>query len=1166
LKEQDERRRVLQRRFQREQKSGNLVTDRARLIINDAKLEHQGFIYVHDHIKGRIKDHQIAGIRFMWSQVVMNEDMQGCLLAHTMGLGKTMQVITLLVAIAEAAKSPHDSVSSQIPVQLRETRVLVLCPPGLLNNWLDELLVWAPAGVLEPYRTVDSTSNSIPERLEEINSWYIEGGVLLIGYQLFQMMIDNDGSEAREPALLPEEHEQVKTQLLEGPNVIVADEAHVMKNPFAKITRAAKRFKSTSRIALTGSPLANNIEEYHTMIDWVAPGYLGPLNEFKAKYAEPIAQGMFEDSTNYDRRRALKMLNVLKEDIAPKVNRAGISVLRHDLQQKTEFVIKIPLTELQRKAYSTYVKFMLETPMDQRDVRAMNATVWAWYQALTLLCNHPKLFVDYISKDKDDKRNKNVPTLYETNNSGDSTPTVYDEEKLNVPEALLRQELEHFRSLPLAVDNVRQSYRTVLVEQILDLSKTAGDKVLIFSNSIATLDYLELMCKKKNRIYGRLDGGTNVDARQRLTKEFNTGELEVYLISMRAGGVGLNLFGANRVIIFDFKYNPVNEQQAIGRAYRIGQKKPVYVYRFVAGGTFEETVHNKTIYKEQLASRVVDRKSIMSMAKKDKREFLFEPKEVKQEDLSVYEGKDPAVLDQILMRQDQLQNIRSIVLTDTFSQDVDENLTAEEESEVKQMISEEQLKRTNPAAYHALKARQAREGEAQRAALAARHMPASQMPAAPGYLPHPFGGETAHPVIRTNEPPPILPNQPGASEPRPSQEGQSRAVPSVSFYQSSLNPPMAPMTFGMSPVAGAGTRMGSPFPDAEGRRLTETRILPASLARSASSAGSHGGSIDVPNPGSPQTSAPPALASVPSTQRTALSWHPPLSAPKPPPASQPIFGASTRIGSPLSGLVRSRPTTPTVALSRQASMGSEGTASAARGDQSNAAPMRSRPATPTVAANHQTSLASEGTASAHREDQTKEASEREAQLRDALNSIENEYSVHCVGDQDDSRATASPIEVSPENEALRKLLTEACQKEGLALDYVNKRMKVVRKELRSFPVEARGPKVLAFVAVLRDRPHMLTAFIRGEVKAKTFLHPGQDASKEKGGSFVPSDQFSSTSEDSNPEFSAVGKSKANHHNKVGDSDSLPSEEASPSRVPSGAKIMGFFQNVFGFNN
>ena len=198
---------------------------------------------------------------------------------NSMGLGKTMQVITLLVAIAEAAVSTDPKISGQIPGGLKVSRTLVLSPPGLINNWMDELLTWIPddmLGTLNPTK-VDA-SIKIPQRLDRIEDWYLDGGVLVMGYEMFRALIENKTVKGREASLLTEEeHVQIQKHLLEGPNIVIADEAHKMKNATTGITISASKFRSKSRIALTGSPLANNVEEYHTMIEWVSQNYLGKL-------------------------------------------------------------------------------------------------------------------------------------------------------------------------------------------------------------------------------------------------------------------------------------------------------------------------------------------------------------------------------------------------------------------------------------------------------------------------------------------------------------------------------------------------------------------------------------------------------------------------------------------------------------------------------------------------------------------------------------------------------------------------------------------------------------------------------------------------------------------------------------------------------------------------
>jgi SNF2 family DNA or RNA helicase len=313
--------------------------------------------------------------------------------------------ITLLVAIAQASASPDPTVRSQIPPRLRQSRTMVLCPPTLVDNWMDELLTWAPNDLLGTLLKVDATIK--PRfRLQHINQWYEEGGVLVMGYEMFRAFILNKETTKHAAFYDSEEHKEILEKLLNGPNIIIADEAHKLKNATSGLADAASRFKSMSRIALTGSPLANNVTEYHTMINWVAPNYLGPISEFRQKYVQPIETGLWMDSTSYQRRKSLKMLGVLKEDIAPKVNRADMSVLRNDLPPKKEFIIFVPLTELQTKAYLIYVRLMLsgEGHTFTRDGQLTQSTIWHWLAILQLLCNHPACFSTKLNDRKSDAK------------------------------------------------------------------------------------------------------------------------------------------------------------------------------------------------------------------------------------------------------------------------------------------------------------------------------------------------------------------------------------------------------------------------------------------------------------------------------------------------------------------------------------------------------------------------------------------------------------------------------------------------------------------------------------------------------------------------------------------------------------------------------------------
>lgn len=252
-KEKRRQREQEQRRLQlRQQVQGSLLpSEKSRLIINESKLEGQNLVYIHTDIAGYIKNHQIDGVRFMWDQI-LSDAKQGCLLAHAMGLGKTMQVVTLLTAIQEAANSEDPRVSCQIPDDLKVSKTLVLCPAGLLQNWVEEILKWAPFGLLGDLRGV-SADLSEEERSDMIQQWAEEGGVLVIGYTMLTQIAKRDN---------------LLSLILETPSIVVGDEAHQLKNEKSQRSSIASRFRTQTRIALTGSPLANNVDEYYAMIQW----------------------------------------------------------------------------------------------------------------------------------------------------------------------------------------------------------------------------------------------------------------------------------------------------------------------------------------------------------------------------------------------------------------------------------------------------------------------------------------------------------------------------------------------------------------------------------------------------------------------------------------------------------------------------------------------------------------------------------------------------------------------------------------------------------------------------------------------------------------------------------------------------------------------------------
>ncbi|KAJ2905934.1 hypothetical protein MKZ38_003722 [Zalerion maritima] len=698
---------ALLRRTQEERKRTNrellslLPAAQRRLIINETKAESDGCIYVNDNIAKLIKDHQVEGIRFLWNQVVADKEQQakpqGCLLAHTMGLGKTMQVITLLIAIQEARSSEDESVSRQIPEHLSRSQTLVLCPPTLVENWMCELDKWDEDNILGRHFPLTAQTNTL-ERQAIINQWNSGGGVLIMGYSLFRSIF------APRKAILESDRirvEGLQKILTKESRIVVADEAHLLKNEQSQISKACSNFHTGSRIALTGSPLSNNVLEYYSMINWVATNYLGPRREFKDLYAKPIQDGLYQDSTSYDKRRSLKKLKILTEVVASKVHRRTTAVLKGCLPSKQEFVFFVPLTQRQREVYEYYINGAKNNLHRTYGAQRVSATeIMSLVNALGLICNHPKIYHNKLKCTQNESTAATKPKA-NPDSEGNTPPAEGDAENIdgdqvaNLSREFIEGALASFPAKDL--DSVEHSWKVKLLLKIVKESRDIGDKVLVFSQSVHTLEFLQALLRHEQIECQLLDGKTPMQKRQGNVDDFNKSESSTtYLISTKAGGLGLNIHGANRVVIFDFLWNPSEESQALGRAYRIGQKKPVTIYRFVSAGTFEEKKLNHVIFKLQLFSRVVDKAKPFAFAQKIALDLLDPIKDVEAKDVTSFRDKD-VVLDRILDEDTHKVGIKRIMPFDSiYEEDVDEALDEQEQEEVKKELQSLKERQKDP--------------------------------------------------------------------------------------------------------------------------------------------------------------------------------------------------------------------------------------------------------------------------------------------------------------------------------------------------------------------------------------------------------------------------------------------------------------------------------------
>lgn len=603
--------------------------------------------------------------------------------------------IAFLATVAAASVDPNPDIRMLIPMRFRRSRfhrsrTLIMCPSPLIENWRDELAIWLPEGHrVGPINYILSKNRSgdIFTRTKTIEEWMDDGGILILSYEMLRQLAGHRNSKHADP-LVDEDHARVRKWLLEGPDLIIADEAHRLRNQTTAISQLATSFKSKSRIALTGSPLANHLSEYYHMVEWVAPGYLGDAATFKSKFIDPIQDGLFMDSTVAQQRESLVALKLLNGIIGPKVLRADSSVIASDMPPKTEFILCVPLTELQQRAYNIFVSSLIAA-----EYADSASYLWSWLALIQLCNNHPFPF-----REKLDDRYKSIENPEAAGDQGTGSILPRTIKEAGLPSDLLPRIVELFSSVKQLHD-LRLSNRTLLLTQILNESIKAGDKVLIFTQSIPTMDYLSRILEVTGHKYDRIDGRTPSYDRQTTCKSFNTTEnTDILLISTRAGGLGLNMFGANRVVIFDFLFNPTWEEQAVGRAHRLGQQKHVYVYRFIASGTFEDIIFSNASFKSQLAVRVVDKKNVIRESAKQSGRYLFPVKQREKEDCSAIMGKDPLVLDKILTGQYAHTIYKASV--SQIQDNENDRLTEHERERVKEALELEILKRTNAKKYH----------------------------------------------------------------------------------------------------------------------------------------------------------------------------------------------------------------------------------------------------------------------------------------------------------------------------------------------------------------------------------------------------------------------------------------------------------------------------------
>jgi superfamily II DNA or RNA helicase len=447
------------------------------------------------------------------------------ILADEMGLGKTAQTLAMLAARREA--------EGVWPA-------LIVCPTSLVDNWAAETLKFTPQLRVLRYR-------GSPARRDRLRKLIPERDIVLATYAT----VRNDA------ALLKDEQWRY----------VILDEAHTIKNAAAATTKAIKTIPARHRLALTGTPVQNRLDELWSLFDFLMPGYLARRSVFFREYEEPIVKGQGPGAGRKDAEQGQRAAELLRERIGPFILRRLKSEVAKDLPEKIEQDIPCRLTLDQVALYRQFGQSeearTAVRELEEKGVGPAQVQILAALTSLRKICNHPDLI--YLSKE------------------------VSDGKKI----------------VPLPGYEARAGKLSALAD-LLDQCRAGGHRALIFCQLTSMLDILEHFLVARRDRFLRLDGSTPPTSRQGLVDRFNGDPaLLAFLISTRAGGSGLNLTGADTVIFYDHDWNPANDRQAQDRAYRIGQKRVVNVYRLVTQGTLEEKILARQALKQDLADAVV---------------------------------------------------------------------------------------------------------------------------------------------------------------------------------------------------------------------------------------------------------------------------------------------------------------------------------------------------------------------------------------------------------------------------------------------------------------------------------------------------------------------------------------------------------------------------------
>ncbi|XP_060848985.1 transcriptional regulator ATRX-like [Rhopalosiphum padi] len=559
-----------------------------------------------------LKMHQVEGIHFLWNTVFETVEKTnttegtGCILAHRMGIGKTLQIITIIYTIL---------CHSQINLKT----FLIICPPGLIYNWMDEIYKWLKdIDTDEVVKVYDLPKTQKLYNITNIATWKSRGGILILSYENFKSLVNCKQSDLREAFS--------HTLINPGPDVVILDEGHYIKNTQTLLLKSLTQIRTKRRIVLTGTPMQNSLKEYHTLVEFVKPNILGNLTDFVTTFIKPIDAGQFIDSHDEDVKIMKQRTFILHKLLQNTVHRIDDKNLKPLFTNKIEYTIEVNLTKFQCELYEKFLHYN-KTSND-------GCNVFLCLHVLTLITLHPLTL--YRLKHFKNSKQRELGTVVDERLSKDLSW------------------IESYGEDPRFFE-AKQSNKIAYVLNTIDECSKRNEKVLCFLKSPLALDALEYFLKQEKKWvlgedYLRMDGKTPLSIRNQMCEAFNNPEntAKLFLLSLGTGVLGYNMVGANRVLLLSTSWNPSNDLQAIYRCLRFGQKKTVYVNRLLAKGTVEPKAYYRQISKLGMASSVIDLQHMSRKVSYDQTNDLFTFDSTKNFNQLLPNTKDP-VLNQLII-------------------------------------------------------------------------------------------------------------------------------------------------------------------------------------------------------------------------------------------------------------------------------------------------------------------------------------------------------------------------------------------------------------------------------------------------------------------------------------------------------------------------------------